>query len=99
MFPFRSRRKTEKRRGAAAGDESLLREKRDRVGSETGIEEQRPSTGLAAERPGSAAFQTIAKMYRQLVRLPDATDITVAIATDSPDGALLLGFVSRTGQT
>lgn len=86
------RREAEERGGAAAGDQGLLREERDRAGSEAGAEEQRPPTGLAAERTGRAT-QTAAEMRRQLVYLPDATDIAVADA-DPLDAALLLGLVS-----
>lgn len=91
------RREAEERRGVAAGDQGLLREERDRTGSQAGAEEQRASAGLAAERPGRAASQIAAKMYRQFV-LSYAADIAVAVATDSHDAALLLGLVSRTGQ-
>lgn len=92
------RREAEERRGAAAGDESLLREERDRAGSEAGAEEQRSSAGLAAERARRTAAEIVTKMHRQL-RLPYAANVAVAVATNSHDTALLLGLVSRTGQT
>jgi len=98
-MPRACRRQAEERRGVAAGDESFLREERDRVGSEAGAEEQRPLAGLAAERARRTASEIVAEMHRQLVRLPHAADVTVAVATDSLDAALLLGLVSRTGQT
>lgn len=93
------RREAEERCGAAAGDESLLREERDRVGSEAGAEEQRPLAGLAVERARRTAPKIAAEMHRQLVRLPYAADVAVAVAADPHDAALLLGLVSRTGQT
>lgn len=96
--PHACRREAEECRGAAAGDESLLREERDRAGSEAGAEEQRPPAGLAAERARRTAAEVAAEMHRQLVRLPYAADVAVAVATDSHDAALLLGLVSRTGQ-
>lgn len=97
-FFFRTyRREAEERRGAVAGNESLLCEERDRARSEAGAEEQRPPTGLAVERTGCAT-QIAAEMRWQLVYLPYATDIAVA-DTDPLNATLLLGLVSRTGQT
>lgn len=92
-------REAEERRGVATGDESLLREERDRAGSEAGAEEQRSLAGLAAECARRTASEIAAEMHRQFVRLPYAADVAVAVATDSHDAALLLGLVSRTGQT
>lgn len=93
-------REAEERSGIATGDESLLCEERDRAGSEAGAKEQRPPTGLAAERSGRTASQIAAEMHRQFVRrLPHAADIAVAAAADPYDAALLLGLVSRAGQT
>jgi len=92
-------RQTEERRGTAAGDESLLCEKRDRAGSETRAEKQRPSTGFTTERSRCTTSQIIAKMHRQLVRLSDAADVAVTVTANPHDTALLLGLVSRTGQT
>lgn len=97
--PRACRREAEERGGAAAGDEGLLREERDRAGSEAGAEEQRPLAGLAAERARRTAPEAAAEMHRQLVCLPHAADVAVAIAADSHDAALLLGLVSWAGQT
>lgn len=101
-FPFAPRacrREAEERRGAAAGDEGLLREERDRAGSEAGAEEQRPLAGLAAERARRPAAEAAAEMHRQLVRLPHAADVAVAVAAGPHDAALLLGLVPRAGPT
>lgn len=97
--PRACRREAEERCGAAAGDESLLREERDRAGPEAGTEEQRSLAGLAVERARRTTSEVAAEMHRQFVRLPYAADVAVAVATDSHDAALLLGLVSRTGQT
>lgn len=100
FFSCTHRREAEERSGIATGDESLLCEERDRAGSEAGAKEQRPPTGLAAERSGRTASQIAAEMHRQFVRrLPHAADIAVAAAADPYDAALLLGLVSRAGQT
>lgn len=49
-FLVTCRREAEERRGTAPGDEGVLREERDRARPETGAEEQRPSSGVTAER-------------------------------------------------
>lgn len=90
-------RKTEERGGAAAGDKSLLCEKWNRAGSEARVEEQWPPTSLAVERTGCAT-QITAEMRKQLIYLPYAADIPVADAKPL-NTTLLLGLVSRTGQT
>lgn len=95
--PRACHRQAEERRRTAAGNESLLREERDRVGSEAGAEEQRTLAGFAAKRAWRTASEIAAKMHRQL--MPHAADVAVAIATNSHDAALLLGLVSRTRQT
>lgn len=95
-FLVTCRREAEERGGTATGDEGVLREERDRAGPEAGAEEQRSSSGLAAERV-QRATQAAEKM-REHADLFDATDVAVAAATCSDDATLLLGIVPRTGQ-
>lgn len=84
-------REAEERRGIAPGDEGVLREERDRAGPETGAEEQRSSSGIAAERTERAT--SVAEEMREHVDLFDATDVAVAVTTCSDDATLLLGIV------
>lgn len=95
-FSLICHREAKERRGTASGNESLLREERNCAGSEAGAQKQRPLTGFSVNCSGRTS-QVITKM-RQFVYLPYAADVTVAV-TDSFNIALLLGFVSRTGQT
>lgn len=66
--------------------------------SEAGAEEQRSSSGFAAER-ARRATQVAEEMWERRISVLDATDVAVAATTCPVDAALLLGIVPRAGQT